>query len=91
MRSWRQIGYANALRRFFDLVHDVALLQPFDITTLQAPDGSVTAKFVSFGATLTELWIPDRDGKPRDIVLGYDNNVQSTHLYVYDAEADTPM
>ena len=50
--------------------------QPFDITTLSAPDGSVTAKFVSFGATLTELWVKDRDGKARDIVLGYDNNVR---------------
>lgn len=47
---------------------------PFDITTLTAPDGSVTAKFVSLGATLTELWVKDRDGEARDVVLGYDDN-----------------
>ncbi|KAI0773486.1 galactose mutarotase-like protein [Fomes fomentarius] len=47
---------------------------PFDLTTLKAPDGSITAKFVSFGATLTELWVKDRDGVSRDIVLGYDDN-----------------
>ncbi|KAL1731785.1 galactose mutarotase-like domain-containing protein [Schizophyllum commune] len=47
---------------------------PFDVTTLTAPDGSVTAKFVSLGATLTELWVKDRDGNPRDVVLGYDDN-----------------
>ncbi|KAI0684772.1 galactose mutarotase-like protein [Cerioporus squamosus] len=49
---------------------------PFDITTLKAPDGSITAKFVSFGATLTELWVRDRNGNARDIVLGYDDNTR---------------
>ncbi|KAJ8077565.1 hypothetical protein PM082_001997 [Marasmius tenuissimus] len=48
---------------------------PFDLTTISAPDGSITAKFVSFGATLTELWVKDRNGKARDVVLGYDDNV----------------
>ncbi|KAI0751946.1 galactose mutarotase-like protein [Daedaleopsis nitida] len=47
---------------------------PFDLTTLKAPDGSITAKFVSFGATMTELWVKDRKGKARDIILGYDDN-----------------
>ncbi|KAF8885341.1 galactose mutarotase-like protein [Infundibulicybe gibba] len=47
---------------------------PFDLTTLSAPDGSITAKFVSFGATMTELWVKDKFGKPRDIILGYDDN-----------------
>ncbi|KAI1790677.1 galactose mutarotase-like protein [Ganoderma leucocontextum] len=49
---------------------------PFDVTTLRAPDGSVTAKFVSFGATMTELWVRDREGKARDVVLGYDDNTK---------------
>ncbi|OJT14643.1 Aldose 1-epimerase [Trametes pubescens] len=49
---------------------------PFDLTTLTAPDGSVTAKFVSFGATMTELWVKDRDGKARDVILGYDDNTE---------------
>ncbi|KAF9479497.1 galactose mutarotase-like protein [Pholiota conissans] len=47
---------------------------PFDLTEITAPDGSITAKFVSFGATLTELWVKDKDGKLRDVVLGYDDN-----------------
>ncbi|KAI0365440.1 galactose mutarotase-like protein [Pilatotrama ljubarskyi] len=49
---------------------------PFDVTTLTAPDGSVTAKFVSFGATMTELWVKDRHGNARDIILGYDDNTE---------------
>ncbi|KAJ8502174.1 hypothetical protein ONZ45_g11890 [Pleurotus djamor] len=47
---------------------------PFDETVLSALDGSITAKFVSFGATMTELWVKDRKGKPRDVILGYDDN-----------------
>lgn len=49
--------------------------QPFDLTEIKASDGSITAKFVSFGATLTELWVKDKDGKAIDVVLGYDDNV----------------
>ncbi|KAF9533951.1 galactose mutarotase-like protein [Crepidotus variabilis] len=49
---------------------------PFNVTELQAPDGSITAKFVPFGSTLTELWVKDKDGKARDVVLGYDDNTQ---------------
>ena len=45
------------------------------MTTISAPDGSVTAKFVSFGATMTELWVKDKFGEARDIILGYDDNV----------------
>ncbi|KAF8960425.1 galactose mutarotase-like protein [Flammula alnicola] len=47
---------------------------PFDVTEIKAPDGSISAKFVSFGGTLTELWVKDKYGKPRDVVLGYDDN-----------------
>ncbi len=49
--------------------------QPFDMTTISAADGSITAKFVSFSATMTELWVKDKFGKARDIILGYDDNV----------------
>ena len=55
------------------------------MTELTAPDGSITAKFVSFGATLTELWVKDRDGNTRDIVLGYDDNVSD------DAESSVSL
>jgi len=47
---------------------------PFDLTEIEAPDGSISAKFVSFGATLTELWVKDKNGKARNVVLGYDDN-----------------
>jgi hypothetical protein len=51
--------------------------QPFDVTTISAPDGSITAKFISLGSTLTELWVKDKNGKLQDVVLGYDDNVRT--------------
>jgi aldose 1-epimerase len=41
------------------------------IYTLANANG-VVAKVTEYGATLTELWVPDRDGKLADVVLGYD-------------------
>jgi aldose 1-epimerase len=50
----------------------------------QLPDGSsvreytlkndhgMVVKVIDYGAIVTELWVPDRDGNPGDVVLGYD-------------------
>ena len=43
-----------------------------DMFTLANAHGSV-AKVLSYGATLTELWVPDRNGKTGDVVLGFDD------------------
>jgi aldose 1-epimerase len=42
-----------------------------DMLTLKNARGA-TAKVITYGATLTELWIPDRNGKLGDVVLGFD-------------------
>ena len=34
--------------------------------------GKLTARLISYGARLTELWVPDRDGVTADVVLGHD-------------------
>ena len=31
------------------------------------------AKIINFGAILVSLLVPDKDGKPEDVVLGYDS------------------
>jgi aldose 1-epimerase len=41
------------------------------IYTLTNTNGMV-AKVSDYGATLTELWVPDHDGKLADVVLGFD-------------------
>ena len=40
--------------------------------TLRSAKGA-TAKVITYGATLTELWMPDKAGKSADVVLGFDN------------------
>jgi aldose 1-epimerase len=45
---------------------------PVDLYTLKNAKGA-EAKVTTFGATLTELWMPDRSGKLGDVVLGFDN------------------
>ncbi len=36
-------------------------------------NGKITAKVMTYGAILTELIVPDREGKPGDVVLGFDS------------------
>ncbi len=46
-----------------------------DLYTLTNAHG-LKAKIMTYGATLTELYTPDRNGKMGDIVLGFDNLAQ---------------
>jgi len=46
--------------------------QKVDLYTLTNVNGLV-AKITNYGGTVTELWVPDRNGKLGDIVLGFDN------------------
>ncbi|MBV9881083.1 MAG: galactose mutarotase [Gemmatirosa sp.] len=39
--------------------------------TIRGGDGAM-ARVTDYGATLTELWIPDRDGRLADVVLGFE-------------------
>ncbi len=43
-----------------------------DIYTLTNENG-VVAKVITYGAILTELWVPDRLGKAANVVLGFDS------------------
>ncbi|KKY23485.1 putative aldose 1-epimerase [Phaeomoniella chlamydospora] len=47
---------------------------PLTVYTLTADN--ITAKFIPYGARLTSLLVPDRDGNEQDVVLGYDNSSQ---------------
>jgi aldose 1-epimerase len=55
------------------LVPVLAAPGPFDTISISAPDGSVKASFISFGATLTNFWTKDKYGKFRDIAIGFDD------------------
>jgi aldose 1-epimerase len=43
-----------------------------NVFTLRNANGMMV-KLTEYGATLTELWVPDRDGKLADVVLGYEH------------------
>ncbi len=46
-----------------------------DIYTLTNTNGAI-AKITNFGATLTELWMPDKKGITANVILGFDNVAQ---------------
>ncbi|KAJ7737319.1 galactose mutarotase-like domain-containing protein [Mycena metata] len=47
---------------------------PLATVALAAPDGSIKANFIPWGATTTNLWVKDKHGSFRDILLGFDNH-----------------
>lgn len=44
-------------------------------------NGPMTVRLITYGATVTELWAPDRQGTAADVVLGFD------HLSQYETES----
>jgi aldose 1-epimerase len=46
--------------------------QPVRLFELRAPSGPI-ARITDFGATLVEMWTPDRNGDFADVILGFDD------------------
>ncbi|PWN54289.1 galactose mutarotase-like protein [Violaceomyces palustris] len=46
---------------------------PFNEIHLASKDDSIRATFVPYGALISQLWVKDRYGNWRDLVLGFDN------------------
>lgn len=63
---------------------DNSTRSPFTPIKLIASDASISAVFLPYGATLQSLFVPDRNGTLRDIVLGYDD------LTAYSTDASHP-
>ena len=60
---------AGVERAEFGKLPDGTVIERF---TLHNSKGA-TAKVITYGAILTELWVPDHAGKLDDVVLGFDN------------------
>lgn len=58
---------ANVDRVVFGKLPDGTVIEAY---TLKNAHG-LWAKVITYGATLTELYVPDKSGKPSDIVLGF--------------------
>jgi aldose 1-epimerase len=58
---------------------------PFEVFTIMA--NNITAEFIPYGARLISLHVPDKEGTPQDVVVGYDdpiqylNDTQTSHTY----------
>ncbi|KAF8906824.1 galactose mutarotase-like domain-containing protein [Gymnopilus junonius] len=59
-----------------------AEINPLTPVHLVAPDASMKAAFIPFGAITTNIWVEDKNGVFRDIILGFDNHT----LYQSDAD-----
>ena len=51
--------------------------KPVSLYTLT--NGTLTMQVTNFGGRVVSLWVPDRDGKMADIVLGYENIDRYVH------------
>jgi aldose 1-epimerase len=71
---------AGVERTVFGSLNDGTVV---DMLTLKNSTGAV-AKIITYGATLTELWVPDRTGKTADVVLGFDQieGYVGTHAWI---------
>ncbi len=58
----------NVTREPFGHLPDGSAVEIFTLTN----DGGLKARLMTYGAILVSLEIPDRDGRPGDVVLGYD-------------------
>jgi aldose 1-epimerase len=65
----KQKGKSMIQKSAFGTTKDGAAV---DLYTLTNSKGAV-AKIMTFGATVTELHVPDKSGKVDDVVLGFDN------------------
>lgn len=60
---------ASVIKQAFGKTPDGAAVELYTLTNTNG----MTAKVMTYGAILTELDVPDRDGKLGDVVLGFDN------------------
>ncbi len=58
-----------AERKEFGKLPDGTVISEYTLTNR----GGAKAKIITYGATLTELFVPDKDGKFGDVVLGFDD------------------
>jgi aldose 1-epimerase len=61
--------HASVEKSSFGKLSDGTEIEQYTLTNAK---GAV-AKVITYGATLSELWIPDKAGKNADVVLGFDN------------------
>ena len=59
---------ANIQKEWFGVTSDGTIVEQYTLTN----KNGIVAKFITYGATLRELYLPDRKGNMADVVLGLD-------------------
>ncbi|MCL5096287.1 MAG: galactose mutarotase [Candidatus Omnitrophica bacterium] len=72
-------GTVSVKRTQYGKMPDGTVIDQYTLTNLKG----MTAKVITYGAILTELRVPDRKGRPGDVVLGFNRLAQylSDHPY----------
>ena len=60
---------ATVTKKLFGQTHTGKRVDLFTLTNAQG----LCAKITNYGTIITELWVPDREGRLGNIVLGFDN------------------
>ena len=74
-----RVGEASVEKSNFGILEDGTKIEAF---TLRSAKGA-SVKIITYGAILTELWVPDRAGKLGDVVLGFDDLKGYTGAHPY--------
>ena len=61
-------GVAAVQKSEYGKMPDGTVIEQYTLTNAKG----LVAKIITYGATLTDLYVPDRDGKLGDVVLGFD-------------------
>jgi aldose 1-epimerase len=70
---------AGVKKSAFGTLEDGTVVEIYTLTNA----GGMSAKIMTYGATLTELHVPDKSGKMGDVVLGFDNLAQYVKGHPY--------
>ena len=62
-------GMSNIQQEVFGKLPDGSAVKRYTLTN----KNGMVAKVMDYGAILTELWVPDRNGRPGNVVTGFDN------------------
>ncbi len=69
-------GAKQADVKLFDAKDFTAVVDGKDVSLYTLKAGELVMQVTNFGARVVSLWVPDKDGKYEDVVLGY-NNIDS--------------
>ncbi|KAE8389811.1 galactose mutarotase-like domain-containing protein [Aspergillus alliaceus] len=82
LKSYLSVALYGLPALAVDTAPSSSAVDPFKVYTITAEN--ITAKLIPYGARLTSLLVPDREGNEQDVVVGYDDPKD----YLKDTQTD---